>query len=146
MISRGNDWNSPYFTLSRQYWGHPRYVAQHILHMNKLPIYFLPIIVPISVEFEFQDVTCSNTNHFQALHCKKLGGFCKESFTYKKVVHVIIFFIAFRKTKTTLWLFFPQLWNSLLERVIILFLFFCPIIWLLYGCIFHSSCTHPWRN
>ena len=41
-------------------WGHLRYVARHILHMNKLPIDFLPVILTIAVECKFQDVTCSN--------------------------------------------------------------------------------------
>ena len=36
-------------------------MAQHILHMNKLLIYFLPVIVPIAVECKFQDVNCSNS-------------------------------------------------------------------------------------
>ena len=35
-------------------------MARHILHTNKLPIDFLPNIVPIAIECKFQDVTCSN--------------------------------------------------------------------------------------
>ena len=33
--------------------------------MNKLPIDFLPIVVPIAVECEFKDVTCSNNRQLE---------------------------------------------------------------------------------
>ena len=49
------------FSWSRQPRCHTRYVVRHILHMNKLPIYFLLVILPISVYCKFQGVTCSNT-------------------------------------------------------------------------------------
>ena len=35
-------------------------MERHILHMNKLTMDFLPIILPIASECEFQDVTFSN--------------------------------------------------------------------------------------
>ena len=61
MITRANSHYPLYFPRSRQSLGRPRYVERHILHMNKLQIYFPQIIVPIYLEWTFQDVTCSNT-------------------------------------------------------------------------------------